>query len=463
VLGASSDLAGELVQHCPGVTVLATSRQPLHSVGERRWPVGALLVDTDAVALFIDRALAVRPDLVVDDADLELVEEACRRLDGMPLAIELAAARLQSMSIKELAERLDERLRLLHTNVPSDDGRHSSLVNVLEWSYGLLSAPERQLFNRLAVFAGGFDQAAAHAVCVEVDRDDLDTLDIIDSLVDKSLVQVSTQDRLTRYSLLESMRHYGIKKWTPSERSSLRRCHAHYYAALAAQSMDGMASPDDVAWVDWFDRELDNLRAAFNWSIAAGDHATAVSIPANLVYYAYTLPSEVWAWAERAATLSDLETNRRRAASSTTWRGCVTSWVTPKEPSTTPRQLWPSRGRRTCHRTPTCGSYVPADRGGSAMWPKGGDGSGKPRASPHASALAVFWTSSSPCKWRPMDRGWWENRRTRPLSGPSPLRHRRETNEPACSPPQPLARPSWRWTRNAPLRCSPKSQCWRRA
>jgi predicted ATPase/class 3 adenylate cyclase len=307
VLAAAADLAGELLRRCPGVNVLATSRQPLHSPGELVWTVGPLAVESDAVALFADRAGAARPDAVPDAAHGPVVEDVCRRLDGMPLAIELAAARLRSMSVTELAERLADRFRVLRTNLPAGETRHATLGAVLDWSYELLSVPERRLFDRLAVFAGGFDLPSAHAVCGEPEDDDLDTLELLDALVDKSLVQVSDQDGRTRYTVLETMRHYGAQRWTPSERESLGDRHAGHYAALAAQSMDGLAGPDDVAWVEWFDRDFDNLRAAFEWSINTGDHQTAVSIPGDLVYYNYTLPSEVWAWAARAEALPNVE------------------------------------------------------------------------------------------------------------------------------------------------------------
>ncbi|HLN62816.1 MAG TPA: tetratricopeptide repeat protein [Symbiobacteriaceae bacterium] len=258
LVGACAALADFLLQECPGLTVLATSREPLAIPWETSWPVPTLVPENEGVRLFTTRALAVRPDFQVTPA----VVEICRRLDGMPLAIELAAARVRALAPEQIAERLDDSLKLLTGGSRTSAPRQQTLKSAIDWSYDLLSEPERALFRRLAVFGGGFTLEAAEAVWGE---EPAEVLDLLTQLVEKSLV-VSVQ--APRYRVLEPLRQYGLALLMEcGEEQAARDRHLAYFMAMAGQSDHALSGHQQGAWLKRLDQEHDNIRLALTWAL----------------------------------------------------------------------------------------------------------------------------------------------------------------------------------------------------
>jgi predicted ATPase/class 3 adenylate cyclase len=256
VIGAALEVA-LLLARCPGVRVLATSREPLQVSGEREFPLSTL-PEAPAVELFRQRALAVRPDFAAGD---EEIAEVCRRLDGLPLAIELAAARVKVLSVTELRDRLERRLPVLATSRRDLPERQRALRTAIQWSYDLCSEEERTLFRRLAVFAGGATLRAVEEVC-EGD------LDVLQSLVDKSLVRHDGD----RFTMLETIREYAAERLAESDEAELlRRRHAEHFVVLAERVETEHADAGPTGWRERLRPEWDNFRAVFGWSLDAGE------------------------------------------------------------------------------------------------------------------------------------------------------------------------------------------------
>ncbi|TWF77231.1 putative ATPase [Pseudonocardia hierapolitana] len=304
VLDAAARVVDRVVRHCPSVVVLATSREPLGVEGERVLPVHPLR-DADAAALFTDRARAHRPEFALDPDVEDAVGEICRRLDGLPLGIELAAARIRAMSATELAHRLDSS-RLLHATRGADP-RHQSLVAAIDWSYRLLSEPERTLFTRLSLFAGGFDLDAAHGVCADQGRTEEDTLDLLVGLVDKSMVIARGGPGRSRYLVLETLRAYGREHLDRAGLTDhLARRHAAHFAALAERGARAVQGADERIWVERVLPDFDNLRAAFERAVADRDADLALRLVTSLPELAHLrVGYESAHWAERALELAD--------------------------------------------------------------------------------------------------------------------------------------------------------------
>ncbi|MCV6967292.1 LuxR family transcriptional regulator [Mycobacterium intermedium] len=268
LLDACNHLAATILGACPRVTILATSREPIGVAGELTWRVPSLSLTDEAIELFVDRAQLARPDFAftADDAtDIDKVNEICRRLDGLPLGIELAAARVRVMSLTEILEGL-RSFRLTPDATPSATGRNKTLGTSIDWSHALLSQPERTLFRRLAAFRGGFDLDAVHAVAAGADLPKHQVIDQLTLLVDKSLVIAERFGDRTRYRLLETMRHYAMEKLEESgEAPEMRSRHRDHYAAMAAR-LDGHAENGSHRPIERAEIEIDNLRAAFAWS-----------------------------------------------------------------------------------------------------------------------------------------------------------------------------------------------------
>lgn len=300
VLDEAAQLLDSIVRSCRGVTLLATSREPLNIEGEQLWPVPPLPLD-DATTLFVHRARTVHPDFD-PDIQADAVSEICRGLDGLPLAIELAAARMRVMSAAEMARRLDDS-RLLSGGPRSAQPRHQSLAATISWSYAQLSEREQRMFARLSVFAGGADLAGVHGVCAEPGADESDTLELVTALVDKSMVGAGDG---TRYRVLETLRAYGRERLAEEGAGAeLARRHATYFAELAEGSARGVQSAEEREWVDRIVPEHDNLRAAFEWSMAAGDIDLVLHIITSFSEVAYLRVSyEAATWAERALDLA---------------------------------------------------------------------------------------------------------------------------------------------------------------
>jgi predicted ATPase/class 3 adenylate cyclase len=280
VLDAVAELVTEILAGSATVKVLATSREALRLTQEHVWPVPSLSVagdEADAVALFTERAQAVAPRFSLDsDGDRAVVEEVCRRLDGIPLAIELAASRMASMSPHEVRDRLHDRFRLL-AGARRGLERHQTLRNAVQWSYDLLSLKEQGLLDRCSVFAGGFDLPAV--VAMGGGADELEVLDVLASLVRKSLITAERVVAGTRYGLLETIRQFGQERLAASGLSDqVRDLHARHYAAMEKPVMELWNGPDQKQAYEWLDRELANLRAAFQWAAHQGDLDTAATI-----------------------------------------------------------------------------------------------------------------------------------------------------------------------------------------
>jgi predicted ATPase len=275
------DLIG---RNCPRVSLVATSREPLGVDGERVYRVRSLslpnegvavaddLEGSDAVELFLTRARAHDSTFEIDDVVAPLVASVCRRLDGIPLAIELAASRLSSMSLDDLHERLDQRFRLLTGGSRNALPRQQTLGATVAWSYDLLTDPERDMLRRLSVFVGGFDLKAAEAVCAVGGLESFDVADLLSSLVNKSLVTAERASSSLRYRLLETIRQYAadqlIQIGGEEQTIRFRQLHAEHYLALCLEAGREMEGPTQGAWLRRLDLEYDNLLATFTTLLA---------------------------------------------------------------------------------------------------------------------------------------------------------------------------------------------------
>jgi predicted ATPase/class 3 adenylate cyclase len=286
LVDAAAKFCEQMIRQCPRVRVLATSREPLGIDGERVYRVPSLslpptdavsaadLARSDAVRLFADRARLHDPGFSLDEHSAALVATLCRRLDGIPLALELAAARLSSMSLRQITERLDQRFRLLTGGSRNAMPRQQTLQATVDWSFGLLTLPEREMLTRLSVFAGGFDLQSAEAICKPANAGTLDVVDQLGSLVDKSLVIADRTPESVRYRLLETIRQYSAQELVRTagdrEMQRVRDRHAAYFLALADAARPALTGREQAAWLRRLDPEWDNLRAVFLHLDAAG-------------------------------------------------------------------------------------------------------------------------------------------------------------------------------------------------
>jgi len=282
LLEASAALVTDMLAACSRVTIMATSREPLLVPGEVNWGVPSLTLADEAIELFSDRARRARPDFAVNDDNAAIVTEICRRLDGMPLAIELAAARVRALSLDEIVGSLHDRFRLLTGGARTAVRRQQTLRASVDWSHALLTESERVLFRRLAAFMGGFDLDAAQAVAGATEVERFQVLDQLSLLVDKSLVVAENAAGRTRYRLLETVRQYTLEKLGESgEADDTRARHRDYYAAMA-ERLDAPARTSKEHLVETADLEIDNLRAAFTWSRENNDIASALALATSL-------------------------------------------------------------------------------------------------------------------------------------------------------------------------------------
>jgi predicted ATPase len=268
VLDEAAELVARLSADCPRLHVLATSREPLAVPGERQVPVAPLDLEA-AVQLFTDRAAAVRAGFALTDDGRPAVEEICRRLDDLPLAIELAAARVKVLPPAEIARRLDDRFRLLRTGSRTVAARQQTLEALVDWSYELLSESERHVFARLGVFAGGIPLDGAEAVCSAGDLDPSDVLDLVGRLVDKSLVQSDYDEGGSpRFRMLETLRAYAFDRLGHTEQEDSSRRHAAYIGEIAEAAWVGLRGPNQAEWLRRLSTENDNVRAALGWAVS---------------------------------------------------------------------------------------------------------------------------------------------------------------------------------------------------
>jgi predicted ATPase/class 3 adenylate cyclase len=296
-LVAGAGIVGELLVAAPNLTVLASSREILHIRGEQEYPVpplglpdvrnlppAATLSQYDAVALFIQRATSVRPDFAVTNANAPAVAAICARLDGLPLAIELAAARVKLFAPDAILARLEKSLSLLTGGARDLPARQQTLRGAIDWSYNLLDDAERGLFRRLAIFSGGWTFDAAAAVC-DPDLDlGLDVLDGLVSFVDKSLVRRDEMpDGEPRFRMLETIREYARERLDASgEEPIVARRHGEFFADLVLRAEPELLGADQALWLDRLETERDNVRAALHWAMAAGEPEIAQSMAGSL-------------------------------------------------------------------------------------------------------------------------------------------------------------------------------------
>lgn len=290
LLSACRDLADTLLRACPHLRILATSREALGVDGEvtyrvpslqlpdlHRLPPPRTLAEYEAIRLFAERAALGQPGFLLTASNAAPVAQICHRLDGIPLAIEFAAARVKVLSVDQIAARLDDRFRLLTAGTRKTLPRHQTLRATMDWSYDLLSEQEQTVLRRLSVFAGGWTLEAAEAVCSGDGVEPSNILDLLTQLVDKSLVVAETRDGEARYRLLETVRQYALNRLQASgEADDVRRRHRDWYQALAEQAHPEMFRGQRLElWLERLETEHDNLRAALQWSKAEKDGAEA--------------------------------------------------------------------------------------------------------------------------------------------------------------------------------------------
>ncbi len=316
VLDEAARLASAIVRGCPRVTVLATSRAPLGLASERVLAVSPLAVPPQAagdpemvggvpsVALFVERAAAASPSFRLTPGNAEAVSELCRRLDGLPLALELAAGRTRSMTPAEIVDRLGGRLRFLRTATRAGTARHRTLQAVIDWSYDLLDGRHRQVFCRLSVFAGPFTLDAAASVAGEGS----DVASEVADLVDRSMLVAHLSQPPARYTLLETLRAYGRERLAEQSRC-VEAAHARYHVELAEAAGQGLLGPDERAATETIASCFDDLRAAHRWAVEH-DLDLALRLSSALHWYVDSWgPSEVAAWAERAVAAASGRTH----------------------------------------------------------------------------------------------------------------------------------------------------------
>ena len=330
LLDASATLMVALLEAGPELSLLATSREPIGVAGELSWRVPSLPLADKAIELFADRAVRARPDFVVTDDNAATVTEICRRLDGVPLAIELAAARVRALSLAEILDSLHDRFRLLTGGARTAVRRQQTLRASVDWSHALLTEPERVLFRRLATFMGGFDLDGAQSVCGGGDVERYQVLDQLALLVDKSLVVADENGSRTRYRLLETMRQYALEKLGESgEADVVRTRHRDYYTALAAL-LDAPARGDYERGIEQAETEIDNLRAAFAWSRENSDADLALALASSLApaWLALGRGREGLAWFDTVLSEENaLELERAVRARALADQALLAAWV----------------------------------------------------------------------------------------------------------------------------------------
>ena len=329
LVDATAELASRLLRSCARLGIVVTSREPLGVAGELIWRTPSLtiprpedadhpelLMESEAARLFVDRARLARPDFVLGAASARPVAQICARLEGIPLAIELAAGLAGVMTLPDILERLGKRFRLLTGGGRASLPRHQTLRQAVDWSYGLLSVNEQALFARLAVFAGGFDLAAAEAV---VPGDPIaveDVLALLSRLVNKSLVIAEpTRPHLTRYRMLDTIREYALEKLQQSGEAEWRRRHADYFTEWSSRETDELSLHDQVETLAAIDEEQPNVRLALEWSLAEQpDNALRIASAMGTYWFMRRSLAEGLDWLERALQLETVRLDTRATA-----------------------------------------------------------------------------------------------------------------------------------------------------
>ena len=302
IVDACARAAETLLRACPHLRILATSREPLKVAGESTFRIPSLslpdvdrgldtgaLIASDAIRLFVDRATLAQPTFALTDRNAPSVAQICRRLDGIPLAIELAAWRVSMMSVNDIAARLDDVFHLLVAGSRTALPRQRTLQAAMDWSYDLLLPKERVLLQRSAVFAGGWTLEAAETVCTGEGVERREILDLLGQLVDKSLVAAEDRGGEMRYRQLETVRQYGHERLEASgEASNFRRRHRDWYLHLAERADSALRGPDQEKWLERLEAEHDNLRAALAWSMEQNDVESGLRFGGAIWRFWYT-------------------------------------------------------------------------------------------------------------------------------------------------------------------------------
>ncbi|WP_240686731.1 ATP-binding protein [Amycolatopsis suaedae] len=323
LVAACAQFVSTLTTSCPDLVVLATSRQSLAVAGEHVLPVPpltvegsspALLAQSDAVRLFVDRATAVVPSFRLTEDNTADVARLCRALDGLPLAIELAAVRLRSLSVGQLADRLDKRFTLLTTGGSRGPSRHGTLRSLVDWSHELCTEQERLLWARASVFSGTFDLDAAEAVCSGDGLDTASVLDVIDRLLDKSILHRDDVEGVARYRMLETMRQYGAQRLRAAgDTEHYRRRHRDWFFELTRRFEAEWISPAQVTWISRLRREHANLRVALEFCATAPDEAAVGlrGLPPFKEYWIITGLTEGRLWLDKLLGVTGEDTPSR--------------------------------------------------------------------------------------------------------------------------------------------------------
>src|SRR5215218_6422799 len=337
LIEACAQLASLLLHSCPRLRVLATSREALGVEGEAVWRVSSLSVpDTDrlptaneltrydAVRLFLDRARLRVPDFELTPENGRAVAQVCRRLEGIPLAIELATARVGPLAVEEVVQRLEDSLGLLTTGPRTAPPRQRTMRATLQWSHGLLSEPETKLFRRRSAFAGGWTLEAAEAVGSD-GLGGANVLDVLSRLVEKSLVVAeATEGGRMRYRMLEPIRQYAREKLEEGgEAEDVRRQHASFFLALAEDAEPRLWGAEDMEWLERLEADHDNLRAALSWALERGEVELGLELAGALwtFWEAHGHFSDGRRWLEEALEKADRVSvaARAKALEGVTW------------------------------------------------------------------------------------------------------------------------------------------------
>jgi predicted ATPase/class 3 adenylate cyclase len=317
---ACAQVAETLLQACPELCILTTSREALGIGGENQYHVPTLTVpeihaalsletlkQSEAVRVFLDRAAMVRPAFKLTKANALAIAQICRKLDGIPLAIELAAARVKGLNVEQISERLDDRFNLLSTGNRTALPRHQTLRATIDWSYNLLSEKERVLLSRLSVFKGGWTAESATEVCLIVQLEEPDVLNLILNLADKSLVIAEEQEGKTRYRLLETIREYALEKLVESgEERLVRNRHLDFFITLAEEAEQKYRTREQLLWFDAMERERDNFRSALDYVLRTQQSETALRLVSTAFWlWFFRGPwSEGQIWTEAALAMA---------------------------------------------------------------------------------------------------------------------------------------------------------------
>jgi predicted ATPase/DNA-binding CsgD family transcriptional regulator len=365
LIAACAELAESLLRACAKLRIVATGRQPLGLAGETTWRVPSLSVPdaqstdevaaSEAVRLFLDRTHSILPGFTLTDRNAATVALICQHLDGIPLALELAAARVSALGVEQILARLDDRFRLLGGGTARGDPRHRTLRATVEWSHDLLGEGERVLFRRLSVFAGGWTLEAAESVCAGADLPPDDVFDRLARLVHQSLVLVEGQETVARYGLLETLRQYAAEQLESiAEAAPVRDRHLDWYLALAERADAQLTGPAQSTWLDVLEREHDNIRAALRWCLESGSTDRGLTLATACGYFwqirGHRYRSEGRHWLNEALANTASTSNPAARARALYWAGTFAAEQFDFVSATTLLeeclQLWQALGNR---------------------------------------------------------------------------------------------------------------------